>query len=260
MRMTLRWRYFAVLALLGLTAGCTQRDLTSQLVPVADQALALRYVDLLRTRNFDEIDRAADPSVRGPKLYAALLKNAELMPEQAPSSTKMVKAQVRTDKDGTRTDIVYEYDFSGKWVLANVALLRKQDSVSLVGLSVLAATESLEQHHAFRLAGKSAKHFAVLTLAIVFPLLTLYALVTCLTTRLAGMKWPWVLFILLSFGRFAINWTTGETQFTPLAIGVFGASANAASFGPWTLSVSLPLGALVFLLRKRALAAAAPKA
>lgn len=248
------------LALLGIVAGCTQKDLTSELVPPADQALALHYVDMLRQRNFDEIDRAVDPSVRGPKLYEALLKNAEVLPEDAPSSSKMVDARVRTEKDETRFDIILEYDFSGKWVLANVALLHKKDSVSLAALSVRAISESVEQRHAFRLAGKSPMHFVVLTLAIAFPLLTLYALVTCLTTRLSSMKWPWVLFILLSFGRFAINWTTGETQFSPLAIGVFGASLTGVSFGAWTLSVSLPIGALVFLFRKKALTAAPPKA
>lgn len=248
---------FLLPAALCVVGGCTQQDVTLKRVPAADQALALHYVDLLRSRSFDEIDSAADPSVRGPKLYAALLKMTEAMPEERPTSTKMVGAQVRTDKDGTRTDIVYEYEFSGKWVLANVALLRKPGSVSLVGLSVRATPESLEEHHKLRLAGKSATHYAVFAMAILFPLLTLYAFVTCLTTTLSGRKWPWVVFILFGIGNFAINWTTGETQFSLLTIRLFSASIAAVAFGPWILSVSLPLGALVFLLRKKALTAPA---
>lgn len=248
-----------LLALLGVAAGCTQKDLSLQAVPAADQALALTYVDFLRQRNFDQLDRVVDASVRGPQLYDALLKNAASLPEEAPTSRKLVRAQISTDPNGTRTDLVYELGFSGKWVLANVAMLRKPDSVALVGLRILPEPESLEQRHAFTLAGKSAKHWAVLALAVAFPLLTLYALLTCLTTRLAGMKWPWVLFILLSFGRWSLNWTTGDTQFVPLSIGVFGASLTGQSFGAWTLSLSLPLGPLVFLLRKRALTAVAPK-
>lgn len=249
---------FLLFLLLCLVASCTQKDLTLELVPPVDQALALHYVDLLRSRNFDEIDRAVVPSVRGPKLYAALLKMTEALPDEQPSSTKLVGAQLRTDKDGTRTDLVFEYDFSGKWVLANVAMLRKQESVSLVALSVRATPESLEEHHRFRLAGKSAVHYIALTLAVVFPLLTLYALVTCLRSRLSGIKWPWVLFILFGLGNFTINWTTGETQFSALTIRLFSASIAALSYGPWMLSVSLPLGALVFLFRKKALTAAPP--
>jgi len=251
---------FLLLPLLVLAAGCNPQQVMSRLVPAEDQAQASKYVDLLRAREFDAIDRAADPSVRGPKLYAALLKMADTLPETAPSSTKLVGAQVTTNKDGTTTNIVYEYDFAGKWVLANVATLRKQDSVSLVGLSVRAIPESLEEHHRFRLAGKSAAHYVVLTLAVLFPLLTLYALAACIRTKMAGRKWPWVVFILFGIGSFAINWTTGETQLSALAIRLFGVSVAAAFYGPWILSVSFPLGALVFLFRRKALTAATPSA
>jgi len=250
----------ALLALLAFAAGCNQQEMLSQLVPAEDQALASRYVDLLRARNFDEIDRAAAPNVRGPRLYAALLKMAEELPEQPPTSWKLVSAQLQTNADETTTNVVFEYDFSGKWVLANVATLRKQDSVSLVGLSVRAIPESLEEHHRFRLAGKSAVQYLVLALAIVFPLFTLYALVACVRTRMAGRKWPWVLFILFGIGSFAVNWTTGEWQVSLIATRLFSAAASATLYGPWVLSVSLPLGALVFLVRRKALTAAMPNA
>ena len=244
-----------------MAASCNQRDVASSLVPAADQALAMYYVDLLRARKFDDIDRAAIPSVRGPRLYGALLKNAEALPEkEAPSSRKLVGAQVYTDQEGTKTDVVFEYDFSGKWVLVNVAMLRKPDSVSLAGLSVRAIPESLEEHHRFRLAGKSAAHYVVLALAILFPLLTLYALVACVRTKTSWQRWPWMVFILFGIGSFSINWTTGETQLSPLTVRLFGASATAVLYGPWILSVSFPLGALVFLLRRRVLTAAAPNA
>jgi uncharacterized membrane protein YqjE len=252
---------FLLLPLLALAAGCTHRDAVLN-VPAADQALAMTYVDLLRARKFDDIDRAAIPSVRGPKLYAALLKMADTLPEkETPSSRKLVGAQVNTDQDGTTTNVVFEYDFSGKWVLANVVLLRKPGSVSLAGLSVRPIPESLEEHHRFRLTGKSVVHYVALALAIVFPLLTLYALVACVRTKTSWWKKSlWGLFILVSIGSFTINWTTGETQLSALAVGLFGASATGALYGPWTLSVSLPLGALVFMLRRKVLPAAAPNA
>ncbi len=250
---------FLLLPLLALAAGCNQRDVTSSLVPAADQALAIYYVDLLRARKFDDIDRAAVPGVRGPRLYDALLKNAEALPEkEAPTSRKLVGAQVRTDQEGTTTDVVFEYDFAGKWVLVNVAMLRKPGSVSIAGLSVRAIPESLEEHHRFRLAGKSAVHYVVIALAVLFPLLTLYALVACVRTKMSWHKWPWLLFILFGIGSFSINWTTGETQLSPLTLRLFGASATAVLYGPWTVSVSFPLGALVFLLRRKVLTAAAP--
>ncbi len=255
------WLRVLLLALLALVAGCHRQDPMANLVPAADQAMAMYYVDLLRQRKFDDIDRAAVPSAKGPRLYDALLKMADALPEkEAPTSRKLVRAQMHTDQDGTTTNVVFEYDFSGKWVLANVALLRKPGSVSLVGLSVRAIPESLEELHRFRLAGKSAVHYAVLALAILVPLLTLYALVACAREKTSGRKWPWVLFIMFGIGSFTINWTTGETELSALTIRLFGASVAATLYGPWILSVSFPLGALVFLFRRKALTAAAPNA
>jgi hypothetical protein len=249
-----------LLSLLAFVAGCHQQDPVLGRVSAADQALAMYYVDLLRERKFDDIDRAAVPSVRGPRLYDALLKMADTLPEKvAPSSRKLVGAQIKRDQDGTTTNLVFEYDFSGRWVLANVVLLRKPNAVSLAGLSVRAVPESLEEHHRFRLTGKSAVHYIVLALAILFPLLTVYALVACVRTKMSWQKWPWMLFILFGIGGFAINWTTGETQLSALTVRLLGVSLAGALYGPWILSVSFPLGALVFLLRRKALTAAAPK-
>ena len=70
---------------------------------------------------------------------------------------------------------------------------------------------------------------------------------------MAGRKWPWVLFILFGIGSLAVNWTTGETQVSALALRLFSISISGALYGPWVLAVSFPLGALVFLFRRKAL-------
>jgi hypothetical protein len=245
----MRTRLLALSSFL-LLVGCSSPDRLAHSVPAADQALAMHYVELLRTRSFDDIDRATVPSARGPRLYAALLKMTETLPERAPTSSKLVSAQVTAEQDGTKMNLVYEYDFDGQWVLANVALLRKPDAVLLAGLGVRAIPESLEEYHRLTFAGKSPLHFVVFALAVALPLLTLYALVACIRTRMSWTKWLWVVFIAIGLGRFSINWTTGESQLALLALQPFSASATAALFSPWVMSVSLPLGALVFLARR----------
>jgi hypothetical protein len=70
---------------------------------------------------------------------------------------------------------------------------------------------------------------------------------------MAGRKWLWVLFILLGLGKLAVNWSTGEWQVMPLAVQVFSASIFSSPYSPWILAVSFPLGAIVFLFRRREL-------
>jgi asparagine N-glycosylation enzyme membrane subunit Stt3 len=66
-------------------------------------------------------------------------------------------------------------------------------------------------------------------------------------------KWLWILFILFGFGKLSINWTTGQWGVMVLAAQLFSASAAAAYFGPWIVSVSLPVGAVLFLIKRRRL-------
>ncbi len=50
-----------------------------------------------------------------------------------------------------------------------------------------------------------------------------------------------------------VSWATGQWGITALAAQLFSASAVAALYGPWMVSVSLPLGAALFLIYRRRL-------
>jgi hypothetical protein len=72
---------------------------------------------------------------------------------------------------------------------------------------------------------------------------------------LAKRKWLWIIFILFGIGRITVNWTTNRWGFSPLSFLVFGSGAFAQPFGAWMISISFPLGAIVFLLRRKTLTA-----
>jgi hypothetical protein len=93
----------------------------------------------------------------------------------------------------------------------------------------------------------------ILLLAIVLPLVTLWALILCIRTKFKGKKWPWILFVIVGFGQLGINWTTGDLTFTPLSVQLFSASFSAAFNGPMTLAISAPVGAVIFLLKRNKL-------
>jgi hypothetical protein len=241
----------AMLWSLILLAGCSQDDLLSRLAPPEDQDLATKYIELLRARNFDEIASASDPRIQGPNLRDTLDEMADLLPGGAPTSRKLVGAQRHVGPEGTSTNVTFEYGFDGQWVLVNVALLRKEEAVTIVGFNVYPMTSSLEEQSQLQLAGKSLLHYSVLALAVGLPLLTIYAFIVCARTQLTGRKWPWLIFILFGIGTFALNWTTGQWEIQPLSFQLLSASAVASLYGPWVVSVSLPLGAVIFLIRRK---------
>jgi hypothetical protein len=244
-------RLFSVLLALILLAACDQADLLQTIASAEEQTLAKGYVNHLRARNFDHIERAADSSIRGPALRETLMKMAAMVPDEDPVAVRLVGAHSFRAADLHTLNTTFEYDYGSKWLLANVVTQEKGGMKTIVGFNVYPRSKSLEAENRFTLAEKAPTHYLVLAAAIAAVLVTIYSLVVCSRTKLSGRKWPWVLFILVGFGKFAVNWTTGEWEFAPLSVQLFSAAAFAPLHGPWTVAVSVPLGAILFLFFRR---------
>lgn len=240
-------------ALLLALIGCSQSAMLQKFTSPEEQALARNYIELLHQQRFDEIEKVTDSSIATPALHDTLVKMAALIPPGEPTSVTLVGAHRAIMGNATTVNLTFEYGFSGKWLLANVATKRQGAYTTIVGLNVVVQSKSLAEQNKFTLSGKSPTQYLVLALALGMPLLSLYALVACIKTRLKGRKWLWIVFILFGFGQLATNWTTGQTTFNLLSFQLFSASAFASPYGPWTLAASLPLGAITFLLRRRKL-------
>ncbi len=180
---------------------------------------------------------------------------AGAFPSGEPESITLVGAHRFTSDGTSRLDLTYEYEFRDQWVLASVVMEKRDGESRIMGLNVNPQQESLKEQNRFTLSGKTPKHYLILLLAIVLPLFTLWTLVLCIRTTFKGKKWPWILFVLVGFGQLGLNWTTGDLSFTPVSFQVFSSSFFAAFNGPWTLSISIPVGAIVFLLKRNELKA-----
>lgn len=246
------FRISFLFVLFFILAGCNQADVPQKFTSPSEQVLAKSYIDLLRQKRFDDIEKAVDPSIAGPTLHDSLAKMAEFIPSGEPSVITLVGAHRNVTGASSTINLTFEYGFSGKWVLMSVAFKQQGGRATIVGLSVVSQPASLAEQTRFSLAGKSPLQYLIFTLAILFPLFSIWTVIVCVRSKLKGRKWPWVLFILFGFGRLAVNWATGEWSFAPLSFQLLSAGATAPLYGEWTISVSLPIGAIIFfVLRKR---------
>jgi hypothetical protein len=86
-------------------------------------------------------------------------------------------------------------------------------------------------------------------LAIFIPLLIFTSAFLCFINR-PKRRVLWLIFIFTGFFQINFNWSTGPISFYPLGVIFFGFKINQIdSVGPWILSVSLPLGAVIYLLK-----------
>jgi hypothetical protein len=140
-------------------------------------------------------------------------------------------------------------------MLINVALQKKAGVTTIWGFHVVQTPDSLENLNRFTFTGKSFFQYVIFALAILIPIFILYVLVLCIQTKIAKRKWLWIIFILLGIGRVTMDWSTGRWKLDLLNIQLFGAGAIAPLYSPWLITVSIPVGAIVFLVMRKKLTA-----
>jgi hypothetical protein len=57
----------------------------------------------------------------------------------------------------------------------------------------------------------------------------------------------------MGIGKLSVNWTTGACIFSPFSIQLFGFGMSCEEYSPWIISFSLPLGAILFIIKQKQL-------
>jgi len=235
-----------------LLAACDQKAWFEKLIPKEPEAFSRQYLVLLQTRQLDSVEAQIDPKLKSADMRLRLEKMAGMFPESAPISVQTVGAETFATPQATDSNLTFQFQYPEKWLLANVATRKSGGQILVIGLNVYPLADSLEKLNAFTLTGKTAGHHVVLFLAAFVPLFIVYALVLCARTPIPKRKWLWVLFVLSGFGQFSLNWTDGALRYNLLSFLMFGGGAmKMGPYAPWIVSCSFPLGALVFLYKRK---------
>lgn len=252
--------YKSSLYLLGLVAllvGCDQQAMFEKFVPKEESAIARRVLSQLAAKDYDSVERQLDPSVKNASVHAALEQMAAMFPLGENANVNTVVANTSTVNGVTTYNLTFEHEFSNSWLLSNVVLQRRDAQLTVLGLRVNPMKQSLKELNGFTLVGKTIFHYVVLALAVAIPLFIVFALVLCFRTPIAKRKWLWMLFVALGFVQFSFNWTDGAYGIQPISVLLLGAGfSSAGPYAPFIFTVAIPLGAVVFLFRRRSLAAA----
>jgi hypothetical protein len=133
-------------------------------------------------------------------------------------------------------------------------IFHTQDDITVVtSFSDYAESESLEEANRFTFTGKEPVQYVILAAAIGSLALMIYAFVLCIRTPMEKRKWLWIILVFVGVAKVGVDWTTGETFFRLLYIFIPAATAGKDLYGPWSISVSIPLGALLFLIYRERL-------
>jgi hypothetical protein len=240
-------RILVVFGLIAGLSGCSLRSMMDHIAPETVSAAKTNF-DFLRHGQFDRIVPSLDPSIDRDGLTDKLAAMAALIPTQDPVSIETVGAFAECDtRKGCDTRVTLEYEFPSKWLLVELVVHSGNGKSAITNFHVQGLSESLEQTNRFTFRGKGAVQYVMLFAALITAGLTICAFVLCIRTPMVRRKWLWIIFILIGIGRVGMNWTTGElfhniAWFNLLPVGTYG-----QPYGPWTITVSIPIGAIVFL-------------
>jgi hypothetical protein len=246
----------AVLLALALSS-CDKQTLINMFSSPAQDKAGRAFFEDVRTGNFAPIRTAIDPALRTqvtPEILAAMRNAFGLRPVK---SIETVNARIIGQKLFGKSgnidhELTFEYDMGDRYVIAEILLRELPNHLQIEAVHVQPIDRPIEQINAFTFSGKSAGHFAFLALAIAIPIFILVTAVKCWRTNIPRRKWLWRIFVLFGILGIKLNWTTGEMFLQLVQFDLLGAGFKQDLGGPVLIQFSMPIGALLFWLRRRA--------
>jgi hypothetical protein len=239
------------LLLLSCTTGCAS-SLFRREAAAEDVDFARRYVALFQDRAYPALEMGMDPSIRDPQIRTKIVQMAGAFPEGEPKSVQVIASTARVSGNTTTSTLSFQYQYPSRSVVADVVVERKGQAPVIKGVHVEPLREPIERLNRLTFAGKTRRHVAAFAVVALVLLFVAYTAVLAVRTPAPSLQWVWVMVVFLGVGRFAFNWTTGGITITPMTVHILGAGLGRGSiYEPFMLTISLPVGAIVYLIQRR---------
>ena len=253
--MRMKGRLGVVLLAATLLCGCSPNDfirrMMDRMAPTEDVALAMTTFAALRAGDFTAVIERLDPQFVTSDTESDLAQMATILNQGELVEIELIGTNLHSTPDRRRTVLTYQYQLTDGWALASMVIDTVGEQKSIYGINVQPLPTSLAEVNAFTLTGKSLRHYVMLGFAIAVPLFILWTVYLCARTKIEK-KALWIFFILIGITRIQLNWTTGQMGFQPIGFQIPGAGISKMGlYAPWILTVSVPLGAIWFQIKRR---------
>jgi hypothetical protein len=244
-----------------LMSGCSERNWLQKFIPEADDKLARQFIDAVIHEQSSEAVALLAPKIQGPASRKGIEQLIMLFRAGAIESIEVIgayrQAGLAAGKTTLSVQLTYQLHLSTGWFAGTVVVVDSESGRRIISARFDPIADSLERQNRLALAGKSYAHYAFLFLAVLIPTFCIATLVICARSKIRR-KWAWIMFIVVGFATIRLNWTTGEIASQVLSFQLFGASALRPSmYAPWIIGISVPIGAIVFLFKRKELIAKA---
>jgi hypothetical protein len=209
----------------------------------------------LQRGDWRALEPQLSPVIAGdPQLQARLEQVRRIVPLTAPVDVRVAhwqRSRLWGADSAHATSITYLYTFAERSLMVNVVFDRREGGSSIAGLHVAPVAPELLAANRFGAPGKSLKHFGFLALCVASGLLMVAVAVSAVRTPALEARWLWALLAFAGIGTVWMNWTTGATgaDLASAQLIGLGATQSLPPLTPWIVRMTVPVGAVVVLVR-----------
>ena len=243
-------RAWIAIAAAGLLLAACQAPI---LDPKIDAVANACFDDAVRgdTVAFDTLAAA---NLRTPVALAEFSKFRTFIANRNLRGRKSVGWRISDGPLGERTGLVSdEYDYGDILILWKTYLHKASAAApwEIRHWSWESATPRELAANRFTLTGKTLSQWDFILMTAMSPGLMIVALAKVISTRGLRRKWLWGIGAFFGLFSFQMDWTTGQIFSNFLTVQLIGAGATrgVSSFNSWVLTMTLPVGAALILMR-----------
>lgn len=241
---------------IAILAGCSRSDLLERMAPDDRKWQAIETLEALRKGTGDETFALLVEELKNDQAKRTLAMLAQGMPDGDYTDLTFVDYEWRMSNGESYYYFVFEYNFDGRYILADITLQKNEDGFLIAGLNLNEIAESIVVSNKFSFADAGVLHYGFLMAVIILPVFSIWTLIICIRTNGLKRKWLWCLFILIGFMSFNLNWNSGEWEWQVISFQLLSGSVfSTGAHGPWMLGFSVPVGAIAFWGRRSKLKA-----
>lgn len=240
-----------------LLTGCSAQQWNNELSTPQDRDLARTAIADLRSGNIGALKGRMEPQLFAQTLAAAG-KIKGVMPAKGEPKLMTVNVNTFSGNGATISTKVLNYELGadGKWAVVQIVLQQQSgNATQIAGWHVTPTNGEPAAAGNFSFRDRSPVHYFWIAAMLASTFTSLAALIMAARAKGLHRRWLWIVGSMIGLGQFSLNWTTGSWGFRPLAFQLFGSAAIKASpFDSWVLTFSLPIVAIVFLVRRAKIA------
>lgn len=239
-----------------------ERPHPAQKIDPNAERFARHYLATLSKSGLAGVEAMQSPATQAPSARAHLQQVAEALREMGALELVAAFPKTRPIAGHETMELAYQIRQGDRYRRTELTLIELDGQFRVHDVQVETLTESIEAQNEFTVGDRPLQNLVILAAAIMIPLFVTYVLALCVRSTDDPPLWTvlWVFFIVTGVGRITLDWTTG--QIVGYALGFFFPTAKLSHpelYSHYFLSISCPLGALLYLRRHKILRLARAK-